>query len=208
LNGGARLRTEFAKGANLTTFLRIAVDEARGPVDIVVAGHSKGGALAPTVALWLAETRGTRDVAPHEQWDPDGRAEVRCFAFAGPTAGNRAFAAHSDATIGARTHRIWNPLDLVPRAWVPADLEAIIGLYGADVRRSALVEALVNEIARQIADEDYAHPGNHVIRLETAVDPQRREFFDQVIYQHLEGYLVGMELDGLVNAATFFSPLR
>ena len=206
LHGGVRLRGELATGPNLTAFLRAALEHAGGPVDVVITGHSKGGALAPTVALWLAETRGTQGVAPHEQWDPHQRSTVRCYAFAGPTAGNEAFAAHSNEIIGPQTHRIYNRLDLVPRAWVPKDLRAIKGLY-VGVREIDLVNTLVEEVAGQIADLRYCQVGDHVTELPGTIDRTRSDFFDQVIHQHLEGYLRGLDLGGLVNTATFFSPL-
>ena len=51
MEGSFRLRTRLAPGVTLVEFLRAAVSEASGPVDVVVTGHSKGGALAPTLAL-------------------------------------------------------------------------------------------------------------------------------------------------------------
>jgi hypothetical protein len=53
---------------------------------------------------------------------PAHRAEVECFSFAGPTAGNAAFAQRYNALLSTRTRRIVNRRDLVPHAWVPSEL--------------------------------------------------------------------------------------
>src|SRR5215471_4476007 len=65
----------------LNDFLSMVVTQ---PVEIVTAGHSLGGALAPAVALWLLDTQA--------EWDPETRASISCEPSAGPTAGNDAFA--------------------------------------------------------------------------------------------------------------------
>jgi len=46
LEGGSRLRAALQSGHNLRSFLAGAVSQASGAVDLVVTGHSKGGALA------------------------------------------------------------------------------------------------------------------------------------------------------------------
>src|SRR5262245_1838210 len=86
-----------ADAVDLMTFL--AMRAAAGPpLEVIVTGHSKGGALAPAVALWLKDAldSGRED----ESWDPSRRARVRCHAFAGPTPGNEAFAARIGEKLG------------------------------------------------------------------------------------------------------------
>ena len=72
---------------DLLTFLKTESDAAPDALNIVVAGHSKGGALAPALALWLEEARASGAAA--ERWDTKGSAQVSCYAFAGTHAGQR-----------------------------------------------------------------------------------------------------------------------
>lgn len=63
------------------------------PVNICVTGHSLGGALSSTLALWLLQNT--------SQWDNSGKSTVCCISFAGPTAGNQAFATLSNTVFTA-----------------------------------------------------------------------------------------------------------
>jgi hypothetical protein len=206
-SGGDRLRNALIPGVTLVAFLQAAVAAADGaPLRVTVTGHSKGGALAPTLALWLADTQGPVEGSGVVAWDPNRQARVHCVTFAGPTAGNGAFAAHSDATIGARCHRVVNPLDVVPQAWEAGTLATIPALYH-DAAPSALIRDLVAEISAEVARFGYTHIGSHVTALATHEDPLRRDFFLQAGYQHLAAYLDALGLDTFTDVATFFSPL-
>jgi Lipase (class 3) len=55
--------------------------------NVCVTGHSLGGALTPTLALWLLENS--------SEWDISASSTVSCISFAGPTAGNQLFAKYS-----------------------------------------------------------------------------------------------------------------
>ena len=208
LEGGARLRSQLGSGQDLASFLKVAVGQARGKVDVVVTGHSKGGALASTVALWLRDTQGRQFVREEARWDPEERATVRYFSFAGPTAGNAEFVKRSNARIGERCYRIVNRLDVVPHAWATKDLREVPTLYDRPVERLATLNDLIEQISRDLERLRYQHVGLNVTELPGEFDRTRTLFFDQFVYQHLEGYLKGMELDRLANVATFFSPLE
>src|SRR6185295_14719754 len=73
-------------GLDLLGFLSGEAGAAGGPLDVAITGHSKGGALAPVVALWLRELLASPDAT--ERWDGDRGSRVSCHAFAGPTPGN------------------------------------------------------------------------------------------------------------------------
>ena len=209
LEKDAWVSARLEHGNDLLSFLKAAVASASGRVDLVVTGHSKGGALAPTLALWLAETQGS--AAEAYRWDPDQRATVGCYAFAGPTAGNAAFAQRSNERIGARCHRIFNPLDVVPRAWVPQDMRGIGRLYDAAVVRPiAGLGSLANDIADVVETEKlgYTHIGNDVQELPGALNNDKRDFAAQLVHQHLQAYLDKMGIGAFVSVDTFFNPLR
>src|SRR5262249_56320264 len=112
---------DLEPGCSTPRFRGAAVTWAEGDGEFVYTWHGKFGALASTLALWLAETQGPG--APlAERWDRERRATVRCWSFAAPTAGNAAFARRAGGVIGTRNRRIVNPLDVVPTARAAATL--------------------------------------------------------------------------------------
>jgi hypothetical protein len=131
-------------------------------------------------------------------------ATVRCYSYAGPTAGNDAFAARSDRVLGGRCQRVFNTLDVVPHAWNASDLGRIDGLYPTAPPIDLLRE-LIDEIRTQVEPLGYTQIG--VARpLEGEVEPTLRDFFLQFVHQHLAEYLRAMKLD-TTNVLTFFSPV-
>jgi triacylglycerol lipase len=172
------------------------VEHAGGaPVDVVVTGHSKGGALAQAVALWLADTRG--DGAGAERaWDPQGLATVRCFSYASPTVGDAGFAARAVGVLGDGLHRIVNPLDVVPCTWSTTDLARIAALYGHPVAPQPGLGSLVELISASVQPLGYCHvPAQTTHALPAALDPARQSFMDQMAHQHLGSYLGALSLD-------------
>lgn len=203
--GGTRLRSVFASGITLQDFLAAAVANAKDPVEINVTGHSKGGALSPTLALWLADTQGPH-VPEDDRWDPDRKATVHAYSFAGPTAGNGTFAAHSNAVIGPRCYRIVNQLDIVPHVWAVCDLNSIPTLYRLPAAQQAILKGLTDELVRAVGILDYQHVGNHVTNFPGVFDSEKSLLL-QVVYQHLDGYFEQMGLQGEMSTAIFFNPL-
>ena len=170
------------RGVGLSDFLASVVSDTPA-TEINVTGHSKGGALANVVGLWLADTQ--RHAG---QWDPLGKATVSCYSFAGPTAGNAAFAAHFHAMFGTRSRRITNTLDVVPHAWDAAELRQISDLYEPGMATPAPLTALVEQLATTIAPRGYEHV-EHEFDFDPGVDPHVTLFLTQVIHQHLDAYL-------------------
>jgi hypothetical protein len=110
-----------------TTLAQFLATITKKPVQITTVGHSLGGALAPAVALWLADTQ------PYTDWDPNGNATLASLATAGPTAGNSLFALHTGLKLGGRLASYYNTLDIVPHAWQGSMLAKIPGLYGPNI---------------------------------------------------------------------------
>ena len=202
LEGTSWLGSRFQVGLDLRSFLAAAVAQANGPVQVTVTGHSKGGALSSTAALWLADTQGTDGVEKADRWDPEKRAQVRCFSYAGPTAGNAAFAAHSNTKLDCV--RTVNTRDVVPHAWASADLNAIKTLYQPGVHHVAAVDDLIDEIVADQKEQglDYCQPDVERT-IDGTIDLDRPLFFDQLVYQHMEAYLHGLGLADM-NTETFF----
>lgn len=213
MEGTLRLRLRLAPGPTMAEFLASALASESEPVSVTVTGHSKGGALSSTLAVALAQTQGEQ--APSEwRWDPERRAEVDCWSFAGPTAGNRAFAEMSDRVLGTRCRRVFNRLDLVPHAWgvrpeVATErdmfIEAAADLYGETVHRIPGLDRLALAIAADVRDLDYAHLMADARMLPGEVDQDRPLFLEQVAYQHMEAYLEMMGLGDDMDVDTFFA---
>lgn len=174
-------------GASLTDFLKTITGRA---VRMVVTGHSLGGALAPTLALWLADTQG---LAGH--WDPSSHAAIETMPTAGFPAGNGAFAAHSDDRLGAAVARFNNSLDAIPRWWNEATLAQIPTLFEPDIPASDTIRDLVRKASVAAKDGDYTPidasapplPGE-VDRTLITKQSDADNFFAQAGYQHLSAY--------------------
>jgi hypothetical protein len=153
-------------GTTIEEFLEQTVEPG---AEVTVIGHSKGGALALAMALWLAEG-----------WAARGRADVRCFTFAGPTAGNSAFAARYDTVLGARTRCIVNRRDIVPQAWAVTDLAEIGTTY-------PLLDLPTDALSQSVRRLGYTH----VAGTQVAFTPNgpARALGQELIHQHLDAYL-------------------
>jgi hypothetical protein len=204
----ARLRARLGEGIDLLTFLAAAVKAAGNrSVDVIVTGHSKGGGLASTVALWLEQTRGKGAHDP-KGWDPDLQATVHCYSYAGPTAGNAAFATLSNEKIGAHCHRIANTRDVVPHAWARTDLEKIPSLYDPTVPRLPALGPLAKIITGVTVGLGYTQVGNLVTEFEGSYEGAPPFFFPQFVHQHMDAYIQYLLPEAGITTRTFFDPLE
>jgi len=186
-------------GLDLLSFLAEESRERGAPLDVTVTGHSKGGALAATVALWLTDALASADAAEH--WDGRRGARVSCYAFAAPTPGNAAFANRIDRVLAGHHHHLCNTNDVVTHAWQVDELTLIPELYAP--RRTVLAR-LIPLIASRVKGLDYRQARAGVTWFAGALDPAR-SFAAEFIHQHLDAYLDELDLraDGL-DALTFF----
>jgi hypothetical protein len=185
---------------DLLSFLHAEAGRRGGaPLEVVVAGHSKGGALAQAVAVWLKDSRDSAD--PRESWDPSRSARVVCYAFAGPTPGNAGFARRIERALGQDHHHLRNMKDIVTRAWQVDELRQIPELYG---KRSAVFKRLVALIVDDVGPIGYRQVQLGVTPFPGELD-DKRDFATEFVYQHLDGYLAKTKLhDEAIRAPTFF----
>jgi hypothetical protein len=171
-------------GSTLVDFLATIT---KNPVQIAVVGHSLGGALAPTVALWLADTQGF--LSP---WDPHKNATLSSLPTAGPTAGNSAFATYSGKKLGARLTPYYNTLDVVPHAWQASMLQEIPSLYVPNIPDLPVVDSLVKLALQLSANGNYTTLPGLTPLAGTFKDVRGvldiEKFLREVAYQHTTAY--------------------
>lgn len=119
---GASVKIEGAKTTLLEFFNKVVAKENPN-AKVCVTGHSLGGALAPTLCLWLTEI---------QQDNVFKDIEFSTVAFAGPTAGNRDFADYSDKKLAGKSMRIANHFDVVTHAWEYESMQELPCLYASD----------------------------------------------------------------------------
>jgi len=192
---------EASPGISLKHFLR---SRAAAKLDVSVTGHSKGGALCSTVALWLADTQGAQTPAS-EEWDRNRNATIQYYSFAGPTAGNDVFAKHSDAVLNKNCYRVWNDHDIAPRAFLPDQLKEIPTLYELKGLEEKVTAELVDRVSTDVKDLHYRHVCGTSTELKCQLIPNT-PFLLQIIHQHLDSYLQHYGLND-ISAATLLAPV-
>jgi triacylglycerol lipase len=113
----AGMLTDPATNRHVLDFLRDTIAKD-GSLDLLVTGHSLGGALTQLASLWLhsqlVQTDGHRNVG------------ITPLTFAAPTCGNQQFATLFETTF-PDNYALVNTLDIVPMAW--ADLDTMQHQY-------------------------------------------------------------------------------
>lgn len=176
-------------GADVRLYQFLADEIARNSserITISVTGHSLGGALAPAVALWLADTQQRSDDPESPPWDPKRRCTIDVCSFAGPSAGNADFAAYYDQKLGASTRRIWNKYDVVPHGWITTALQNLPQLY-QPIAPDLLMSAVLWSAHRLAQGGDYKHVSQDV-PMAGAIVPLLKDYGAQMIYQHTAAY--------------------
>ncbi|HEX3045252.1 MAG TPA: hypothetical protein VHY08_10875 [Bacillota bacterium] len=175
-------------GKSLKQFLKSLPDKK---IDLCFAGHSLGGILSPTLALYFLDRQSS--------WDPGRNAKISARPTAGPTAGNLYFARYSDQVLTDIT-RYWNRLDAVPHLWNPASIEQIKGIYKPYIPKESPIDFGINLLVEwlkglgakgkyfQINPKAASFPGEINSKI---IDPDKsnfENFIRQVNYQHFDSY--------------------
>jgi Lipase (class 3) len=182
--------------ATLVNFLTAEAVASSPGLRVNVTGHSLGGALAPTLALWLHDTQST--------WDPQGKAHFEVYPLAGPTAGNAAFAAYYDSVFGEATYRMWNPFDVVPLAWNHESMGKMADLYEPFTRVNLIERGLIDGLRSLTRDKGYSQIDPTQRHLSGAVytgkPGERVDWAAEAGWQHHCGYecVLGIRIDPAV----------
>lgn len=172
---------EPGAGLTLLEALEAEIAKAEGPLTINVTGHSLGGVMATTLALWLRE-RLPRESVPH----------LPTRAFAGPSAGNAAFAAYTNRMLGDYL-RIYNHMDIVTHAWNEDEIRELKDLYAFCLDHGTM-DAMVDLILPRVSGNGYTQLG----QAERIWDKPYKPLLTwglQAVYQHVVPYLEVYDLD-------------
>jgi hypothetical protein len=191
-----------ATGGTLLEFLKNFVANTAAPVNIHVIGHSKSGALAPALALWLADTQGGA-VADSARWDPGSKANLHVYSFSAPTPGNAGFAARFNRRI-ASAYRLENTYDIVPHVWNPNEVREIPDLYG-DQLTSLRIPADALALTLQLPAYQHEVPS---MPWTGAAVPQSN-FLQRAGVEHLDSYLkeFGLYDADTLSILALFAPI-
>ena len=173
-------------GDTLAELIKKGIEAADQPVEINITGHSLGGAMAPAVGLWLADTQAS--------WDPEGKATLAVYAFAGPSPGNEQFKTHFHEMFQDRYHGVVNHNDVVTKGWEYQSTQSIPNTYQPTIKPDLFVRAFFKGLAFPLNWNEYSRltPGNESFEGEIITD--LCSFWPQAIYQHTVAYLKQFEL--------------
>ena len=160
------------------TLLQFLSNASSSGLQIDVTGHSLGGALAPALALWLAENLGEK-------------AKISVYTLAGPTSGNADFAAYYESVLGNSTQRLWNPFDVVPLAWNHESMGRMADLYEPLTRANPVERGLLDGLRSLVKDKGYAQIDPSQTSLSGAVSTdlgKKVDWLTEAGWQHHCGY--------------------
>jgi pimeloyl-ACP methyl ester carboxylesterase len=180
----------------LPEFLSTLGDKA---IDLTVTGHSLGGALSLTLALFLRDTQWL--------WDNSEKAKISVLSTAGPSFCNQEFVDYTTQRL-QRVQRYANDLDVVPHMWNPPDIDGAKALYSKNNQPAPGAMEIVFDLlkAQASASGQYAHfdPSSGVFQgtfndeiNQTQGSTSDDLYWNQVGYQHIGGYHDFFEIKGV-----------
>lgn len=178
--------------------------------NVTVTGHSLGGALSPSYALYLHDTR--------SQWDSAGNVTLFCQPTAGPTPGDDVFANYYDGILGANTNRVWNKYDTVPHAWEKDMLQEVPNLYAPTIEPNWEIKVFADVALFVSRKTPYTQllssvPGSDSTVVPVGSGSTFEQFMKEICYQHIDAYINIFQMSEfqaavtqiLNNGSTYFS---
>lgn len=98
-------QTSSVDGTTVPIYLKTYLEANTNVKNLIVTGHSLGGAISPVFATALADWGNLRS-----------SVNIESYIFAGPTPGDATFVSHVEKTLGG-VHSTYNLRDVVPHAW-------------------------------------------------------------------------------------------
>lgn len=173
------------EGLSFAAALVSILDDSKGRCVMHFTGHSLGGLLSSAMALWFVDyldASGRQGLAAKLVLDAHG--------YAGPTAGNSAFAAYLESRVPAN-HRYVNELDVAPRAWNEESMATLPDLYlpNIDLRSQAFTKSLYDLCLGLVRDKGYVQPGGSVAVPSWVAQGPGGLYLLEAAYQHSIPYL-------------------
>lgn len=151
-------------GVSLMQYLTNTFSTSAVQTQLVVTGHSLGGALSPVLALYIDQAQ--------SHWNPASTVIVTTMPTAGASPGNQAFSDYQNAIMGPRTLRFWNKLDPVPHGWQPDMVEQVPFLYYPYYKPGLLLKAIAGLVVAQSLEGTKPYPaGGFYTNLQPQVSP-------------------------------------
>jgi hypothetical protein len=144
---------------------------------IYITGHSLGGCTAPTLALWLKDTLKALD-----------EVGLYVYAYAGPSAGNDAFAEYSDSQLAGNCNRYACSYDIAPDWWNVKSLRELYTIYEPEIEPGDLGKYLIHAAINAAEGKRYTQIAVHR-KVPGEVNTRINDYLDQAIYQHVFPYL-------------------
>jgi hypothetical protein len=166
--------------------LKTLIGKEMPPIELTITGHSLGGALAPTIGLWLADTQSS--------WDPERKVTLDVYAFAGPSPGNESFAEHFHDMFGERYHGIVNYHDIVTKGWALQSTRSITKTYLPDIKANIPTRLFFEALAFPLKKVRYQSLAPGPKSFSGKIFSPLDDFWGQAIYQHSVAYLTEFNL--------------
>lgn len=139
------------EGKTLAEYLKQEFQSQQNPIELAVTGHSLGGALSPCVALALKDNQ--------SYWDPNQKATVTTYPFAGQSPGNDKFAAYFSSRIKSEDfHGHYNSYDVVPKGFQESDLNQVQDIYttiSPELAKQCVIGKIIHCVKQNIDPFNY-----------------------------------------------------
>lgn len=212
--GETSLNPQISKGIafGLSKLLALTYDDGKGGgartardflaanpslTQLMVTGHSLGGALGAAFSLYLENTR--------PEWNRDGAAAISCLATAGQTPGDKDFSQFYGELLGANTVRAWHAFDIVPHAFQQEMLLQIPTLYESYLPPVKSVDKFIHNLRAATANDEYTHILPEVgpfpssfIRIEDLAGDKYKALIDLI--EHSAKLVKGLRFLGIPDA--------
>jgi triacylglycerol lipase len=170
-----------SNGQTVLCWLNSVIDSTDKNIHLNICGHSLGGLMATTFALWLHD-----ELSASEKIN---RVDMQVYAFAGPTAGNDVYVEYLNTKLRLKYKSFENKYDIATHAWEEDDMKSKLpDIYG-DITMNNAELAIYNKLVANISGLTYKKIGNienidsHVFEIRST------DYIVQAIYQHVIPYL-------------------
>ena len=181
-------------------------NESPKKIKINITGHSLGGLLTTTLALWLNYKITERKL--------DDFVDLNIYSFAAPTAGNQEFVKHTEKVFQDKFKEHFkekficyaNKLDVATHAWVESDMKKLNTIYinkekGDELKPSSNEEIVLKAV--QALSENKGYHKLSITPIESKIEYYilsplcGTTYSIEAIYQHISPYFrfsVGLNL--------------